>query len=97
MPLHELLTASLLFTAAAVTDPNVRDMLTQGVWNRANSNTTIGALLDIYNNDGTGTLPANGAAGCVIPLTGILYIHLILNIMAHRSTVGSMFSHLALT
>ena len=80
MLLHELLTASLLFTAAAVTDPNVRDMLTQGVWNRANSNATIGAFLDIYNNDGTGNLPANGAAGCAIRLTGMHPF--ILNVMA---------------
>ena len=52
-----------------MTDTNVRDMLMQGVWNRANSNTTIGAFLDIYNNDGTGILDTNGAAGYVVPQT----------------------------
>lgn len=77
MRLHddEQPTATLLFTAAVVTDTNVRDMLMQGVWNRANYNSTIGAFMDIYNNDGTGILANNGAAGCAVPRMGICFIN----------------------
>ena len=46
-----------------MTDSSVRDELIQGVWNRINLNTTIGALVNIYYNNGTGILPVSGAAG----------------------------------
>ena len=85
---------STLFTAAVVTDTNVRDILLQGIWNRANSNTTIGAFMDTYNNDGAGVIATSGAAGYVVAQAGNPPVTL--KLTANRSAVGSMFSLLAL-
>ena len=52
-----------MFTAAAVTDPSVRDQLIQGVWNRANFNQTQEAFLDYYDDDTGDTRATDGNAG----------------------------------
>ena len=46
-----------------MTNSDVRDKLIQGVWNRINLNTTIGAFMDLYDNTGAGTINVNGTAG----------------------------------
>ncbi|KAH9942428.1 uncharacterized protein BXZ73DRAFT_88008 [Epithele typhae] len=62
----------LLFTAATMTDPDVRDRLTHGGWTRANSNLTSGAFMDHYHNDGS---IIDGTAG---PSVGAMFSHLAL-------------------
>ncbi|KAI0645886.1 hypothetical protein C8Q79DRAFT_911239 [Trametes meyenii] len=54
--------AWLLFTAAIVSDDDVRDSLIQSVWNRASFNQTQGALPDAYDVR-TGIIPGDSAGG----------------------------------
>ena len=64
-----------LFAAASVTNTSVRDQLIRGVWNRANSNATVGPFLNYYSNNNGSAQQYSGAAG---PSLGAMFAPLAL-------------------
>ncbi|KAI0645914.1 hypothetical protein C8Q79DRAFT_1053364 [Trametes meyenii] len=85
-------TAWTLLTAATVTDNAVRDRLIEGVWNRANLSTALGAFPDNYQLTSGATV--DGEAG---PAAGAMFSLLALNVSSKPIVIPPSTSDVAVS